>query len=417
MEQVLYPLPKGWEWHGIDEVAQIGADRGFSPTPDLEGNIPFVGMTDIDQKTGQESTYELRKFDDVKKGYTKFQRNAVLFAKITPCTENNKTALIDSIDGGFATTEVFPIHALEGVEPKYLLHFFRSPLVRRFLIDQMEGATGRQRVPLKALKNVNVPICGIQEQKCIVEKLDALLTRIDTAIEHLQESVTLTDSMLLSGMEKAFNPLGLPPNEAGLYKLPKEWAWQNLGSISTIGTGVTPLKGRADYYNNGDINWVTSKATGDDFVSYCEQKITEVALSECRLKVFPVGTLIVALYGQGKTRGQVSELMIESTINQALAGVVVNPNHNSKFVKYFLKRSYLSLRSKASGGTQENLNLSIIKAIQVPLPDIQQQRKIVLSLDALNHQINQVKSEFTSKIELLNQLKASILDSAFKGEL
>jgi type I restriction enzyme S subunit len=75
------------------------------------------------------------------------------------------------------------------------------------------------------------------------------------------------------------------------------------------------------------------------------------------------------------------------------------------------------LRSKASGGTQENLNLSIIKAIQVPLPDAQQQRQIVMSLDALNAQLNQVKIELTSKLELLNQLKASILDSAFKGEL
>ena len=204
MEQALYKLPDGWEWQTIEEVAQIGADRGFSPTPDSEGNIPFIGMTDIDQETGQKSTYELRNFDDVKKGYTKFQRNAVLFAKITPCTENNKTALIGNVDGGFATTEVFPIHALDSVEPKYLLHFFRSPSVRRFLIDQMEGATGRQRVPLKALKGVSVPVCGLDEQKRIVEKLDALLTRIDTAIEHLQESVTLGSSLLQSALDGQF---------------------------------------------------------------------------------------------------------------------------------------------------------------------------------------------------------------------
>ena len=168
MEQVLYQLPEGWDWQTIEEVAQIGADRGFVPTPDSEGNVPFIGMTDIDQETGQKSTYELRNFDDVKKGYTKFQRNAVLFAKITPCTENNKTALIANVEGGFATTEVFPIHALDSVEPKYLLHFFRSPSVRRFLIDHMEGATGRQRVPLKALKSVSVPVCGLKEQKRIV---------------------------------------------------------------------------------------------------------------------------------------------------------------------------------------------------------------------------------------------------------
>ncbi len=219
MEQVLYKLPYGWEWQAIEDVAQIGADRGFVPTPDSEGNVPFIGMTDIDQETGQKSTYELRKFDDVKKGYTKFQRNAVLFAKITPCTENNKTALIDNVNCGFATTEVFPIHALDSVEPKYLLHFFRSPSVRRFLIDQMEGATGRQRVPLKALKNVSVPVCGLREQKRIVEKLDALLTRIDTAIEHLQESVTLADALSQNGLDVYFAELTETNPELTLSKL------------------------------------------------------------------------------------------------------------------------------------------------------------------------------------------------------
>src|SRR5690606_23525680 len=242
MEQALYKLPDGWEWQTIEKVAQIGADRGFSPTPDSEGNVPFIGMTDIDQETGQKSTYELRNFDDVKKGYTKFQRNAVLFAKITPCTENNKTALIGNVDGGFATTEVFPIHALDSVEPKYLLHFFRSPSVRRFLIDQMEGATGRQRVPLKALKGVSVPVCGLDEQKRIVEKLDGLLTRIDTAIEHLQESVTLADALYASTInEQMMQAIEL----AGLSTVEKH--------IEQIQTGTTPPTKQPEFYENGDI--------------------------------------------------------------------------------------------------------------------------------------------------------------------
>src|SRR5690554_3625446 len=243
MEQVLYQLPDGWEWHTIDEVAHIGADRGFLPAPDSKGKVPFVGMTDIDQETGQKSTYELRNFDDVKKGYTKFQRNAVLFAKITPCTENNKTALINNVDGGFATTEVFPIHALDSVEPKYLLHFFRSPSVRRFLIDQMEGATGRQRVPLKNLKSVSVPVCGLKEQKRIVEKLDALLARIDTAIEHLQESEALAGVLAQNTLDVYFFKLSnLHPSSplSELVDFISGYAFKS-GDFSSE-TGIKPIK-------------------------------------------------------------------------------------------------------------------------------------------------------------------------------
>lgn len=415
MEQVLYPLPEGWEWNSVKKLSH-NIQYGHTAKAESNGNAKFLRITDI-----QDGKIEWQGVPTVsleEKEISKYALNDddLVFARSGATA--GKSILIKNApkDAVFASYLIRIIPNQEKILPEYLSYFFLTPTYWGIVSQNAAGAA-QPNINGSKLSEFIVPVASKEEQKRIVEKLDALLTRINTAIEHLQESLTLTDSMFVSGMDKAFNPLSLPPNETGLYELPKEWVWQNLGSISTIGTGVTPLKGRADYYNNGHISWVTSKATGDDFVSDSEQKITEVALSECRLKLFPVGTLIVALYGQGKTRGQVSELLIESTINQALAAVVVNPDHNSKFVKYFLKRSYLLLRSKASGGTQENLNLSIIKAIQVPLPDTQQQRKIVLSLDALNDQINQVKIELTLKIELLNQLKASILDSAFKGEL
>ncbi|WP_288397921.1 restriction endonuclease subunit S [uncultured Acinetobacter sp.] len=414
MEKVLYPLPDGWSWQQLSDV--VDKTENLNPLKHADQLWTYIDISSVDRdRFTITDPKEILGKDAPSRAKKHIQLNDVIFATTRPNLKN--IALIrEEYSSPVASTGFCIFRANEKVLPTYLFYFVTTDFVQA-QIEPYVGGASYPAITDANLKKAPIPIPSIEEQKRIVEKLDTLLTRIDTAIEHLQESITLTDSMFVSGMDKAFNPLSLPPNETGLYELPKEWVWQNLGSISTIGTGVTPLKGRADYYNNGHISWVTSKATGDDFVFESEQKITEVALSECRLKLFPAGTLIVALYGQGKTRGQVSELLIESTINQALAAVVVNPDHNSKFVKYFLKRSYLLLRSKASGGTQENLNLSIIKAIQVPLPDIQQQRKIVLSLDALNDQVNQVKSELTSKIELLNQLKASILDSAFKGEL
>lgn len=402
MEQVLYKLPDGWEWQTIEEVAQIGADRRFVPTPDFEGNVPFIGMTDIDQETGQKNTYELRKFDDVKKGYTKFQRNAVLFAKITPCTENNKTALIDNINGGFATTEVFPIHALDSVEPKYLLHFFRSPSVRRFLIDQMEGATGRQRVPLKALKNVSVPVCGLREQKRIVEKLDALLTRIDTAIEHLQESVTLADALYASELASVFS--------SGQDK----WPLRELNEVAEVARGKSKHRPRNDkslfggeypFIQTGDVR------NAQKYIKNYSATYNEKGLQQSKL--WPKDTICLTI---AANIGDVAILGMNACFPDSVVGIS-SSELETDYLYYFLTTLQQQLDSKANAAAQKNINLKILSEIKIPVPLLDEQKSIVRQINEIDRLAVKAKAEISEKITMMQQLKASILDSAFRGEL
>lgn len=411
MEQVLYQLPEGWDWQTIEEVAQIGADRGFVPTPDSEGNVPFIGMTDIDQETGQKSTYELRNFDDVKKGYTKFQRNAVLFAKITPCTENNKTALIDNVSGGFATTEVFPIHALDSIEPKYLLHFFRSPSVRRFLIDHMEGATGRQRVPLKALKSVSVPVCGLKEQKRIVEKLDALLTRIDTAIEHLQESVTLADALSQNGLDVYFAELTETNPELTLSKLAdfiSGYAFKS-GDF-TSESGIKPIK-----ITNVGVN---------EFSENAEEFLPASYESEYQRFAAKANDIVIALtrpiINGGLKVCRVPESYGGALVNQRVAAITSHNKHVLDFIYLYLQSSrtknYVLEKSKSLN--QPNLSIIDLKNLAIPLPNNDDAIvKAVVDCNALISKARKSKAEISEKITMMQQLKSSILDSAFKGEL
>ncbi|HEI8486093.1 restriction endonuclease subunit S [Morganella morganii] len=402
MEQVLYQLPVGWEWRTIDEIALIGAERGFTPIPDEEGKIPFVGMTDIDQDTGQKNTYELRNFDDVKKGYTKFQRNAVLFAKITPCTENNKTALIDKIDGGFATTEVYPIHAFECVEPKYLLHFFRSPSVRSFLIGQMEGATGRQRVPLKALKNVSVPMCWLSEQKRIVEKLDALLTRIDVAIEHLQENASLADALYASEINNIFS--------SGDDK----WPLRKLNEVAEVARGKSKHRPRNDKsLFGGDYPFIQ---TGDvrnaqKYITTFSNSYNEKGFQQSKL--WPKGTICLTI---AANIGDVAILGMDACFPDSVVGIS-SSELETDYLYYFLTTLQQQLDSKANAAAQKNINLKILSVIEIPVPPLKEQRDIVRKINAVDQMAVRVKAEISEKITMMQQLKASILDSAFKGEL
>jgi len=123
-----------------------------------------------------------------------------------------------------------------------------------------------------------------------------------------------------------------------LFDIPKNWTWVRLNDIAEIGTGATPLTGNPQYYN-GDIYWITSSNTGDDCIVNSNKKITQKALDETNCKLYPIGSLVIALYGQGKTRGQISELHIESATNQACA-VMVFKNLNTEikdYIKYFFK--------------------------------------------------------------------------------
>jgi type I restriction enzyme S subunit len=179
----------------------------------------------------------------------------------------------------------------------------------------------------------------------------------------------------------------LPPIEEGMsqYNLPEGWVWVRLDDISEIGTGSTPLKSNLEYYNNGLIPWVTSSATSSEKIDSSNIFVTEKALVECRLRLYPIGTLIIALYGQGKTRGQVSELNIETTINQACAAIIFFEHFEDikQYVKLVLYKKYDELRALAAGGAQPNLNVGKIKGTILPLPPLEEQHRIVTRLNQL----------------------------------
>ena len=98
-----------------------------------------------------------------------------------------------------------------------------------------------------------------------------------------------------------------------------EWVTVTIDMIAYVGTGTTPHTKTLDYYENGNIPWLKSTVANQEYVKQSENFVTDKALKETRLKLYPPGTLLVALYGEGKTRGKCTELRIEATINQALA--------------------------------------------------------------------------------------------------
>ena len=210
-----------------------------------------------------------------------------------------------------------------------------------------------------------------------------------------------------------------PPDTTGLQELPTDWCWASVDQICDVGTGTTPSRANAGYYENGSVPWIMSGAVNHPFVDEASEFVTELALQETTLRLYPKGTLILALYGEGKTRGMVSELRIEATVNQALGTLVFSSSAISiqPFVKVFLTSNYVQLRRQAAGGMQPNLNLGIVKQIAIPFPPISEQAPIVAEVASRVSQIDSAETSIEHDLVRADRLRQSILKQAFEGKL
>jgi type I restriction enzyme S subunit len=156
----------------------------------------------------------------------------------------------------------------------------------------------------------------------------------------------------------------------------KRWPTLPLGNIAKIQSGGTPDRKNKSYWIDGTIPWVTTAEVKFSTITHTKEMITQLGLKNSSAKIFPKGTILLALYGQGKTRGQVGLLAIDAATNQACAAIRATPKANPDYLYEFLKGSYLAIRRLSNSGGQENLSAAIISEIRVPLPPLPEQRKI-----------------------------------------
>jgi type I restriction enzyme, S subunit len=212
----------------------------------------------------------------------------------------------------------------------------------------------------------------------------------------------------------------LPPIEEGEipYEFPEGWVWCRLTELVNVGTGSTPAKSNVSYYQGGTIPWYTSSATNDNYAKVQDVLITQKALDETNCKVFPSGSLIIALYGQGKTRGQISEVITPGATNQAIAAMVFFENSKGvkEYLKHFFKKIYHEIRQLAEGGAQPNLNVGKVKNTRVPLPPLEEIIEIVEKVNSLMALCDQLEQQIDNSQTQIEQLMQSCLKEVFEHE-
>ncbi len=179
------------------------------------------------------------------------------------------------------------------------------------------------------------------------------------------------------------------------------------------------MRKNSSYYKNGDVPWVKSGAVNREPITQADELITQLALKETNAKIFPPGTLLVAMYGEGATRGKVAELGIAAATNQALAAILFTEKTESMrpYLRLVLRNRYNQSREDSAGGVQPNLSLQMIRDIEFATPSAAEQREIVRRVDSLLALIDAIERRVNVTLVRAEKLTQSILAKAFAGEL
>ncbi|WP_342135236.1 restriction endonuclease subunit S [Providencia rettgeri] len=405
-------LPKGWVNTTIENISEKCSQR--VPLDNEEFIYVDIGSINRELKLIENPQYLYGK-NAPSRARKVIKVGDVIVSLARP--NLNAVALVnEKYDDQIASTGFEVIHPIK-VQSKYIFGLVRS----RHFIDTISGFVQGALYPAAKSRDVQsyeFPLPPLAEQKIIAEKLDTLLAQVDTTKARLEQ---------IPQILKRFRQAVLSMAISG--KLTEEWRrnsntdlskWvnSNIGELAQVATGKTPKRTEITYWENGSIPWLTSSSTGRPYVEQAEQFITLVALKECILKIFPPGTLLLAMYGEGKTRGQVTELKISATCNQACASIICNKEKvDLQFLKMRLMENYEETRKAAAGGNQPNLNLNKVREIPVLVPPLPEQQEIVRSVEQLFAYADTIEKQVNNALVRVNNLTQSILAKAFRGEL
>jgi len=435
-------LPESWVWTTLGEITEPSNEK---VNPSKIQEMPYVGLKHIAKNTGRLLDHGFS--SGVRSTKTKFYRGDLLYGKLRPYLNKVYVADFD----GVCSTDILVFPKSPSISNKYLLYRF---LCSDFVEYANRNVSGVQhpRVNFKTLSRFPTPLPPLPEQHRIVARIEEFFTKLDAGVGALKKIKAqlkryrqavlkyafegkLTEgwreahrgelelaSALLERIkeERKKSAKGkykeLPPLDAsGLAELPEGWVWTRLGEVCNTTSGGTPLRSKREYYG-GSIPWLKSGELKDNIIHQSEESITETGLSNSSAKVFPKGTLLIALYGA--TVWKLGKLGIDAATNQAICGIfnIYGALEENYLFSYLI--SYRgNLLSNRFGGAQSNISQEIVRNIMIPLPPLAEQLKIV---EEIEHQLSvadETEKVVDQNLKRSKRLRQSILKKAFEGKL
>ncbi len=211
--------------------------------------------------------------------------------------------------------------------------------------------------------------------------------------------------------------LTLDASELGVEQFPDSWAACQIGAIGSVVNGSTPSRMHDEYWN-GKIPWVSSGEVRNNVISVTRERITQSGYDSCSIHLLPRGSVLLAMIGEGKTRGQSAILQVEATINQNIAAILIP--HGlvlSEFLWRWFLFQYNATREQGSGSGPQALNCQRVRELPFVLPPLPEQREIVRRVEELFALADRLETRVDKARGQVDKLTQSILAKAFRGEL
>lgn len=401
-EEQPYEVPENWVWVRLIGNVNSCLDGYRKPINSSErakrvGKVPYYGATGqvgwIDDYLTNEHLVLLGEdgapFLDLLK-----DKAYIIFGE---AWVNNHAHILKSYFGEIGN--VFLMHYLNMVDYK----------------DYVKGTT-RLKLTQGSMQLMPFPLPPLSEQQRIVERIEELFAKLDEAKERLQDVADSFAVRKAAILHKAFTG-----------ELTKQWRLENgvsdesweekkLGEICKIGSGGTPSRKHAEYYN-GNIPWIKTGELAWNVITEAEEYITEEAVLNSSAKMHCAGSVLVAMYGQGLTRGKAAILGINATTNQAVCSLKPLELLMSEFLFYYFMKNYWQFREEAVGGNQPNYSAKMISSWIISLPTLPEQHEIVRLIDDLLARERAAQQATEQALASIDLMKKSILARAFRGEL
>lgn len=407
------------EWVPLTAFAEINPRTILPRSTD----VTFIGMADVSEG-GEITGSEIRSSRE-SAGYMAFREGDILFAKITPCMENGKGAMARGLHRGvgFGSTEFHVVRAREHSDSRYLAHWCQSSRLRQAAEAVMTGSAGQRRVPAKFFDQFMVPSMGKAEQQRIAEILDSVEESIRVT-ERLLDKLEQTRSAIIAGLLSGYpktdestrqaSPVRSDRSENPQGAHASSWPSLPLRSVCEISSGSTPSRSVRSFWEGGSVPWVTTGEISFSVIDDTKEKVTRDAVASAHLYVYPERTVLVAMYGQGSTRGRVGMLGVPATVNQACAALWCDSRlMRQEFLFNQLVASYDELRRLGHGSHQVNMNAEILGEFAVVVPPLDEQDQI---LDLIVKFDEHIGAESLA-LGKLYQLRIGLMDDLLTGQV